>query len=160
LRKAKAFALRLAVGLVPVPVRVTVCGLPVALSEMVTVAVRLPTAAGVKITLIVQLPCTASELPQVDVSGKSEALAPVTAMLLKFKVALPLLVMVTVWAAALVPTDWLPKVRMLAERPTAADKPVPVKFTVWGLPVALSVNTTDAVRVPAALGVNVTLRVH
>jgi hypothetical protein len=30
----------------------------------------------------------------------------------------------------------------------------------WGLPAALSVNTTEAVRVPAALGANVTASAH
>ena len=59
-----------------------------------------------------------------------------------------------------VPTDWLPKVRVVAESPTEAAVPVPVRFTVWGLPAALSVNTMEAVRAPVALGVNVRLRVH
>ena len=47
------------------PVRLTVCGLPVALSVMVTEAVRLPGAVGVKVTLMVQLPPAGTELPQV-----------------------------------------------------------------------------------------------
>jgi hypothetical protein len=158
--KVRLEAVRVTVGLVPVPVRLTVCGLPAALSEMFTVAVRLPAAAGVNVTLIVQFSSAASELPHVEVSGKSAALAPVTAMLVKFKVPLPLFVRVTVWAAALVPTNWLPKVRELRERPTPGEVPVPVRFSVWGLPLALSVNTTEAVRTPAALGVNVTLTVH
>jgi hypothetical protein len=153
-------AVKLTVGLLPVPVRLTVCGLPAALSEMVTVAVRLPAAAGVNVTLIVQFSSAGSELPQVEVSANSAALAPVTAMLVKSKVPLPLFVRVTVWAAELVPTNWLPKVRVLRERPTPAEVPVPVRLTVWGLPVALSVNTIEAVRAPAALGVNVTLTVH
>jgi hypothetical protein len=40
---------------VPVPVSVTVCGLPAALSTMFNVAVRVPIAVGVNDTLIVQL---------------------------------------------------------------------------------------------------------
>lgn len=51
-------------GLLPVPVRLTVCGLPVALSAMVTAAVRAPGAPGVKVTLIAQLLFAATELPQ------------------------------------------------------------------------------------------------
>jgi len=51
-------------------------------------------------------------------------------MLATLKAAFPLFVTVTVCAAALVPTDWLPKLRMLAERPTPAEVPVPVKLTV------------------------------
>lgn len=46
------------------PVRVTDCGLPAALSEMLMEADRLPLEAGVKVTLIVQLELAASELPQ------------------------------------------------------------------------------------------------
>ena len=49
----------------PVPVRLAVCGLPVALSVTVTVPVREPAAVGVKVTLIEQLPPAATEAPQV-----------------------------------------------------------------------------------------------
>jgi len=59
----------LAAAAAPVPVRLTVCGLPAALSEMLTDAVRVPVAVGVNVTLIVQLPPAATELPQVLVSA-------------------------------------------------------------------------------------------
>ena len=49
---------------VPVPVRLTVWGLAGALSAIVTEAVRLPLAEGVKVTLIVQVAPAATELPQ------------------------------------------------------------------------------------------------
>jgi len=81
---------------VPVPVRLTVCGLPAALSEMLTVAARVPAAVGVNVTLIVQLPPDATELPQVVVSGKSPGLAPVTTKLAMPKRVLPLFVKATV----------------------------------------------------------------
>jgi hypothetical protein len=42
-------------GAVPVPLRFTACGLPVALSVTVSAPVRGPTAVGVNVTLIVQL---------------------------------------------------------------------------------------------------------
>ncbi len=64
----------------PVPERLTVCGLPLALSVMLTEAVRVPVAEGVKVTLIVQLAPAATELPHVLVCAKSPALVPVTAM--------------------------------------------------------------------------------
>jgi hypothetical protein len=51
---------------------------------------------GVKVTLIVQVPPPPSELPQVFVSAKSPALAPVIAMPARLKLALPLLLTVTV----------------------------------------------------------------
>jgi len=38
--------------------------------------------------------------------------------------------------------------------------PDPDRAAVWGLPVALSVTVTAAVRDPAAVGLNVTLTMH
>src|SRR5262249_29531247 len=75
---------RLAMGVVetPVPDSATVCGEPVALSVMVSVAVRAPAASGVKVGKIPQ------EAPEFNVAGqllvcaKSPALAPVKVMLL------------------------------------------------------------------------------
>jgi hypothetical protein len=63
--KVRIVAERLAAGAVPVPERPTVWGLPLALSLILTEAVRLPLAVGVKVTLIVQLAPAATELPQV-----------------------------------------------------------------------------------------------
>lgn len=44
------------VAAMPVPVKEAVCGLPVALSATLTVAVRSPAAVGLKVTLIWQVP--------------------------------------------------------------------------------------------------------
>src|SRR5271155_4291708 len=77
-----------------------------------------------------------------------------------FKVALPLLVNVIVCAALLVPTVCEAKVRLAGARVTAgavAAAPVPVKATDCGLPLASSAMDTEAVRVPVAVGLNVTL---
>ena len=63
--KARLVGERLTRAAVPVPERLTVCGLPLALSMMLTEAVRLPLAEGVKITLIVQWALAATELPHV-----------------------------------------------------------------------------------------------
>ena len=63
--KARLVAERLARAAVPVPERVTVWGLPLALSVMLTEAVRLPLAEGLNVTLIVQLLPAATELPHV-----------------------------------------------------------------------------------------------
>jgi len=82
---------RLARAAVPVPERLTVCGLPLALSVMLTEAVRLPLAEGLNVTLIVQLLPAATELPQVLVWAKSLALVPVSARLVMLKAALPVL---------------------------------------------------------------------
>ena len=58
---------RLTVAAVPVPERPRDWGLPVALSVMLTEAVRLPLTVGSNVMLIVQLPPAATELPQVFV---------------------------------------------------------------------------------------------
>ena len=69
------------------------------MSVMLTLALRLPIAEGVKATLIVQVAPAASVLEplgQVLVWAKSPLLVPVRPMLLMVRAALPLLVSVTV----------------------------------------------------------------
>jgi hypothetical protein len=79
---------------------------------MLTEAVRLPLAAGVNVTLIVQLAPAATELPQAFVWAKSPALVPVTVMPAILNAALPVLVSVTVRAALVVLIVWFPKARL------------------------------------------------
>ena len=81
-------------------------------------------------------------------------------MLVMLKAALPVLLSVTVWAVLVVPTDWLPKARLVGERGSKGAVPVPERLTVCGLPLALSVMLTEAVKLPLAAGVNVTLMVQ
>ncbi len=88
----------LTVGATPVPLRPTVCGLPAALSLMLSVALRVPVAVGVKVTLIEQLPPVATDVPQLLVWAKSPGLAPVREMPLILSAPLPVLLRVTVWA--------------------------------------------------------------
>ena len=76
---------------VPPPDRVTACGLPGALSEMVIAPARAPVAVGVKVTEIVQEELAGTPLAQVSVSAKS----PLALMLVKVSAALPVLVTVT-----------------------------------------------------------------
>lgn len=67
------------VGVMPVPLSATLCGLVVALSVIVTLALRLPLAVGEKVTLLVQAALTANVLGpigQVLVWAKSAALVP------------------------------------------------------------------------------------
>jgi len=113
----------------PVPVRVTVCGLPLALSVMVSEAVRVPQPEGVNITAIVHWVPVASEAPHVLVSPKSLALVPVIVEPLIVKAALPVLVRVMVWEELVVATGSVPKVRLVAER-LAAGQPVAVPESV------------------------------
>src|SRR2546428_3945739 len=75
-------------GVTPVPVSDTDCGLPGASSVMVTVAGRPPMAAGVKLTLIVQLAPGATEPAPVGqglpaAKAKSAASAPGMVMLVR-----------------------------------------------------------------------------
>ena len=85
-------------GATAVPVRPTVWGLPVALSLIISEAVRVPVAVGVKVTLIVQLEPAATEEPHVLVWAKSALFAPVIARLAIVRVAEPVLVKVIVSA--------------------------------------------------------------
>src|SRR5207237_3765909 len=92
---------RMAAGAVPVPVRLTDCGLPAALSVMVIAPVRVPVAVGVKVTLMAQLAPAATDVPQVLVCTKS----PLATMLVTLSAAVPVLVSVTVCTALVVLTS-------------------------------------------------------
>ena len=130
------------------------------MSEIVTVALRVPIAIGVKVTLIVQLAPTATELPHVFVCAKSPALAPVMAMLLMLNVVLPVLLNVATFAGLLWRTRYEPQVRLVADSVTDDWTPVPVKPTICGLPIALSLIVRLAARLPAACGVKVIMIVQ
>ncbi len=81
---------------VPWPDRVTACGLPGALSEIVIAPVRAPVAVGVKVTLIMQVPPPAATVALfAHVVPAAVAKSPLAAMLAIFNVALPVLVSVT-----------------------------------------------------------------
>src|SRR5436190_5986550 len=79
----------------PVPVRLTACGLPLALSVTLNVALLVPLAVGVKVTLIVHCAPAATDVPQLLVCPKSPLLAPVMEMLLMLRLAVPVLERVT-----------------------------------------------------------------
>ena len=68
---------------------------------------------------------------------------------------LPLFVSVTVCADPVAPC--VPKFRTLVEKLGAGAVPLPVKLTVCGLVGSPSVKISAAVRMPLAVGVNVTL---
>src|SRR5438128_1140965 len=96
-------------GLTPVPVIFPYTALFRSSSVMFTVAARAPVAAGVKLTLIVQLAPGATEPAPVGqvlpaAKAKSAACAPTMEMLVRFSGAPPLLVRVTVCAGLVVPT--------------------------------------------------------
>jgi hypothetical protein len=148
----------------PVPDSGTVCGLFGALSVIVRFPVRTPSWVGVKVTLITQLFPARTVLPQgfvLVVWAKS----PLVAMLLMFSVAVPVLVSVTVFPAAVTPTTTLAHVREVGTRVTAGpplevtvrltvvvcvrlpDTPVMVTVTVPVAAVALAVRVNVLVEV-------------
>ena len=86
--KLREAGVRLAAGagaLTPVPLSVACCGLPLALSVMLRVPVRLPRAVGVNVRLMVQLALAARLAGQLLVCAKS----PLLEMPLIFSAALP-----------------------------------------------------------------------
>jgi hypothetical protein len=147
-------------GAVPVPETLAVCGLLLSLSVTVSVALLAPVAAGEKVTLIVQLPLGAKLEPQLFVWPKSALFVPVNAILEMVNVEVAELESVKGWDALVVPTCWFPKEAEDGLRFTVNVVPVPVRLAVCGLFAALSVTVSVAVRVPAAVGVNVTLIVQ
>jgi len=144
-----------------VPVSATVWGLPAASSVMVKVPVRVPAAVGVKVTLIVQFALAANvagSVPHVFVSAKS----PDAAIEMIVRGAVPVFVSVTVCAALVVFSAWLPKVRVVGASITAGAgfAPVPVSAMFCGLVLSLSVSCNVAVSLPTTVGLNVTLTVQ
>ena len=151
-------AIDTSVAVVPVPLSDTAWGLAPPLSETLREARRVPITAGLKVTVMLQLVLGDTELPQVLVWLKSEALVPLKLTPVIFKVAVLLaLVSVTV-CTALPPTATLPKLKAAGERLTMV--PLPDSATVCGLLLALSLILTEPVRLPIAVGVKVTLMVH
>jgi hypothetical protein len=105
LPKPTLVVLRLTLGAVPVPLKPTTWGLPLALSVSVRPPERLPVVVGVNVTLITQLPLAATGALVLQVVPLAAmAKSPVTAMLVKVKEPVPLLVTVTSLAALVVPT--------------------------------------------------------
>src|SRR5271157_4488534 len=118
----------------PVPVRGTVCGLPTALSVIVSVPVRAPTAVGANVTLMVQF------APAASVAGLiGQAVAPVLvavkspepAIELIVNAPVPVFVSVTVFALLVVVSNCPPNGRLVGASPTpgTAVVPVPLRLT-------------------------------
>lgn len=152
-------------GVVPVPDSDNGCGLPAALSRIDRVAVRPPDADGANVTDTVHEAPAASVLGAVGhvvVRAKSAAFVPASAMLLIVSGPVPVFFTVADCDALVVPTSCEANVRLDGVSETAGPAgggvvlaPVPLSATWCGLPDALSVTLTLAVRVPAAVGVKV-----
>src|SRR4051794_40131819 len=133
----------------PVPLRLTFCGLAPPSSEMLSVPVFVPFPFGLKRTDIEQLePAGIPEDERQLFDCKKFELLTLT--LETCKGTLPLFETETVCAALVVPVLVLGKIRLVVESKTVV--PVPVNDTVLGLPPAFTVSVP--VLVPAAVGVN------
>ena len=86
----------------PLPDRITVCGLPGALSLIRSVAVRAPVADGVNVTEMLRVPPFAATVAGSVVVAKSVEFAPTNVKLAMFKGAVPGFVTVTTMAALVV----------------------------------------------------------
>ena len=90
----------------PVPVRLIVCGLPVALSAIVSVADRAPEALGVKVMLMMQLEVGVTGLLVVQVVplATANSALPVEGADVNVRLPVPLFITVTLCALLVVPT--------------------------------------------------------
>ena len=126
-------------------------------------ALRLPADAGVKVTLMVQVPPAASDVPQLLVCPKLLALVPATPMFEIARAALPGFDSVIGNGVAAVPTFVLGNASGLGLSTacgTSGTVPVPVTTADCGEPDALSATEIAALRLVAVAGVNVTVIVQ
>src|SRR5882672_1997345 len=117
---------RVTAGAVPVPLKGTDCGLPAALSVILTVDDRFPVLVGVEVTLIAQLAFGARNDGQVLVCEKSTVLTVAILMPVRDKDAFPVFVSVTTCGVLAMPTCWLPKLTLVGDKVTTgwADRTV------------------------------------
>jgi hypothetical protein len=118
----------------PVPFKATLCGLPTALSDMLSAPVRLPDALGWKVTEIMHFAPALTLPAHVFVWEKS----PVAVIPEMVNEELPVLLRLSVCAAPLIPDNWAGKVSDAVDRLTKGPSPVPFSATLCGLPVQAS----------------------
>jgi hypothetical protein len=109
-----------------------------------------PVTVGWNVIVRVQLPFDATELPQLFVSVKSEGLVPPRVMLLMVSAVGPTFVNVTLYGELVWPTVVVGNPWPFPDNFTYV--PGPESGTVCGLPAALSLIETEAVRVSMAVG--------
>ena len=81
-------------------------------------------------------------------------------MLETFKVALPVLLSLTVCGGVVIPTPSAPKLRLTAERLITGPNPVPDKLTICGLNPPLSLMFKAEATLPIVLGLKLMLMVQ
>src|SRR5437870_6356475 len=127
---------------------------------MVTVAARPPVAAGVNVTVKAQLADAATGPPArghgttpQQATAKSDWFEHVSAIVLMLRVAVPLLVRVTVCAGLVVLRRRSPKARLVGAKVTAGKIGRAACGEGGGLPGAAAVMVSVAVRARGAAGV-------
>ena len=143
-------------GALPVPLRLTVCGLLIALSAKVSVPVAAPSAAGVKVTPTVQVGAR-GDARSARIARDGERTPAETEMPVNVSAVLRRLVTVTVFAALVLPTASEPKLRLVEEKVTGA-LPLPVTLTVCVPALSVIVRTPEAE--PTTVGEKTTEMVH
>ena len=151
-------AMERVVSALPDPERVAVCGLFPAESANTRLAVRVPEADGVKAMVTEQLDEAIKVEPHVLlVIAKSDALAPVIAMLLIVMVDVLALLNVTDFEELVEPIAMFPKVTLVGDTdtpPVLDAVAVPDRVTCSNVPLAETLRT--AVRDPDELGLKTT----
>jgi hypothetical protein len=143
-------------GALPVPLRLTACGLLIALSAKVSVPVTAPSVAGAKVTPTVQVAPAAMPVPQV-LLAMANGPPLTTEMPVNVSTVLRRFVSVTVFAALVLPSASDPKLKLVAEKVTGA-LPFPDRLTVC-VP-ALSVIVRTPAAEPTTVGEKTTAMVH
>jgi hypothetical protein len=141
------------------PERLAVCGLLAALSVNTRLAERVPDADGVKVIVAEQLdPETNVDPHDLLVIAKSDASAPLIAMLLIDKVVAPPLLNVTDFGELVEPIAVFANVTLVGDTvtPPALDA-VAVPVSATGRAVPLAETLSVAARAPAAVGLKITL---
>jgi len=116
--------------MVPVPLSEALCGLPGALSVTVILALRTAATCGRNVIPTAQEADAANVVPQVfDAIANSEALVPVSAILLMVTVVVPLFLTVTVCVAAVAKSRVTGNAIEVGDSVTAGPRPVPVSDT-------------------------------
>jgi hypothetical protein len=140
------------------PERVAVCGLLPAESVNTRLAVRVPEADGVKVMVTEQLDAAIKVEPHVLlVIAKSDALAPVMAMLVMVRAEVPPLLKVTDFGELVEPIATLAKVMLVGaiDTPPALEPvAVPDRETCSNVPLAETARVAE--REPDDVGLNKT----
>lgn len=147
---------RFTIGAIPVPLKLAVGWAPVVLLFKISEPAREPRAAGVKITLTVQLLPAANGVPQLFVWEKS----PDITKLPIERAVLPLLLNVMACAELEVPTSCELKASDAGENDAIAPSPVLLKVTEAGAGLLLLDSDSDPVRLPTTVGLKTTLMVQ